>query len=129
MNRFQFRSEAHGSIPLPPKYTFPQALNYLNPIGNGFYILENTDGSYVQCAGSKKRLTIEVKNSRGHFRMGRIGASESAETIIECSAGPISVRGNEVLQIEDAIAVLNAFYSSDAFPMTYSLRQLSVDLR
>lgn len=57
---WKFSCESKENIPLPPEYTFPQALNYLNPEVNSFYILESEYG-YIQCAGAKKLCTVEMR--------------------------------------------------------------------
>lgn len=66
---WKFSCETKEKIPLPPKYSFPQAFNYLNPESNSFFILEDENG-YIQCAGSKQQCTIEIRelNKSGSFK-------------------------------------------------------------
>jgi len=46
-----------------------QLLSYLDPEKRAYATFTRTDGSYVQCAGAKRRVTVEARviDARGGF--------------------------------------------------------------
>lgn len=125
MHRFYCESKAE--IPLPPKYTFAQAFNYLNPETNSFYVLERNEQEYIQCGGSKSACTVEVRlateggTSHVRFTIGhRTGAEELVH--IPMSDGGVFVLAREVLTHREAIRLFAAFFAGEPFSMEYSLR-------
>jgi len=90
-----------------------QLLSYLSPEKRAYATFTRTDGSYVQCAGSKSRLTVEVRviDVRGgfeHYVLGR-GAPVGRETKIDCSIGPIAVDVSQVLDLRAARRIIRVF--------------------
>lgn len=122
----RFYCEWKNVIPLPPKYTFAQAFNYLNPVTNSFYILERSEQEFIQCGGSKVACTVEVRllqadKQYARFTVGhRDGSEELAE--IPMSAGNVKVLHREVLTHWEAIKLFTAFFNDEPFPPEYSLR-------
>ncbi len=112
-------------ITLPPEYTFPQAFNYLNSDSNSYYILESSEGNYIQCGGSKERCTVEIriyhKKEYDHFRLGKTEGSDAATTI-KMSAGEVAVLEREVFTHWEAIELFKAFYANEDFPDHVSTR-------
>lgn len=88
-------------------------LGYQKADGPSFTIFALEDGSYVQCAGGKRRLTVECRISKAdgtfnHFRFGK-GAPVDVTTLIECACGPIHVSETEVLTMRDARLIMKHF--------------------
>jgi len=108
------------------------SLRYIDPVKKAYFILENNTASYIQCAGSKERLCVELRkvteNQFQHFVIGRIQNKNSFPvvwTIIHSKAGPIHVHENEVLDIADAIKLFELFYQGENLPNTYNQRNIT----
>jgi hypothetical protein len=129
MSAWKSYCEWKPEIPLPPKYTFAQAFNYLNPETNSFYILESPKGDYIQCGGSKERCTVEVRQFHDggytHFVLGRPGGSNKL-TSVAMSDGGVKVQENEVFQHWDAIELFKRFLSGEGFPDDIIYREVKL---
>jgi hypothetical protein len=131
MTTWTFSCETRSEIPLPPEYTFPRAFNYLNPEKNSFYILERDNGNYIQCGGSKKACTVEMRiyhsdGSYKHYVVGRKDSS-SAPATVQMSAGVVKVQEREVLDHWQAIKLFERFFSgNETVPSEYVLREASL---
>ena len=109
------------------------SLKLIDPLIKSFFILTNDLGSYIQCAGSKDRLTIELRecenqNSFKHFVIGKGENTSPLNTIwtqIDCRVGPIRIHDNEVLTIKDAIDLFRAFFNDEKIPLTYKKRNVT----
>ncbi len=130
MAQWKFSCEMRDEIKLPPEYTFPRAFNYLNSENNSFYLLEQDNGNYIQCGGSKEECTVEVRinNADGtycHYVIGREdGATEPAT--IEMSDGSVTVEQREVFRHWDAIDLFKCFFAGEEFPPEFSLRKTDI---
>ncbi len=108
------------------------SLNKLDPINKAYFILTNEFSSYIQCAGSKEKLTIEFRkfdnSTFKHYVIGK-RKSENISAItwdkIECKIGPIFIHDNEVLNIENAIEIFNTFYNQKDIPLSYNQRNIT----
>ena len=104
---------------MPPEYTFPQALNYLNPETNSFYILESPSGDYLQLGGSKERCTVEHRVFRSdgydHFVLGKRDGKDDWTTI-KMSEGQVTVAEREVFRHWDVIELFKRFFVGEPFP-------------
>lgn len=91
-------------------------LGYQNADGPSFTIFTIDNGSYVQCAGGKRRLTVECRvfASNGKFRHFRFGKGDAVDSaaVIECACGPIRVSESEVLTMRDARLIIRHFVES-----------------
>lgn len=88
-------------------------LSYLKPDGQSFAAFTLSDGSYVQCAGRKTRLTVEARvvASRAKFRhyvFGK-GAPTGETESIACAIGPIEVDRTQLLAMRDARLLIREF--------------------
>ncbi len=109
------------------------SLKLIDPLRKAFYVLTNDTGSYIQCAGSKERLTIEIREYENkkdfkHFVIGKdedISPLKTVWTQIECRVGPIRIHDSEVLNINDAIVVFQAFFKKEKLPMIYKKRNVT----
>ena len=100
--------------------TANKLLSYLGPKVSDFAVFENPDHSYVQCAGAKRRLTVEARvyspsGSFTHFVFGR-GEPKNETEFIECSEGAIEVDANQVLQLRHARQIMRQFLEDGSFP-------------
>lgn len=92
-----------------------------------FFILTCEDGSYVQTAGTKKRLIIEYRKMIGDdFKQYTLGLNteDKSETYINYSSGKIFLKQNEVLRLENVLEVFDSFYHTQKIPEKYLLREL-----
>lgn len=119
----KFRCESKEDILLPPKYTFPQAFNYLSAEHNSFYILENGN-DFIQCAGSKSTCSIEVKKDSGHYVFYDPTGSEE-EVTIDCSVGPIHRKSKHCFHFSKAIELFKCFYTESEFPEELKLEKIN----
>lgn len=129
MDAWKFSSECKDTIPLPPEYTFAQAFNYLNPETNSFYLLEASNGNYIQCGGSKERCTVECRfyheNGHDHFVLGKRDEPETP-TEITMSGGVVNVLEREVFRHWDAIDLFGQFFAGVDFPPEIVKRRLDL---
>ncbi|MFC4322025.1 hypothetical protein [Litchfieldia salsa] len=103
--------------------TIFQHLNEINPRLKSYFILTKENGDYLQCAGSKLRLTIEYKQSETHSVLGI--EKENKEPIsINYSGGAISLKRNEILSISDALKTFETFFNTGNVPNEYILRKV-----
>jgi hypothetical protein len=125
---WKFSCESKADIPLPPKYTFAQAFNYLNPKTNSFYILERGD-NYIQCGGSKEICTVELREyqSDGSFRhyvfCDPTGSDE--EVHIPMSAGGVYRRMKHCLHFRTAIKLFDCYFRGESWPSYLGLEDIT----
>lgn len=98
-------------------------LSYFGHKGPDFTVLELKDGSYVQCAGSKNRLTVETRTygperSFQHMIWGR-STCTGVKARIESIDGYIEVDASQILQMRDARIIIKAFIEKEEIPGTY----------
>lgn len=127
---WKFSCKWRDEIPLPPEYSFPQAFNYLNPDSNSFYILEHPNGNYIQCGGSKKCCTVEMRvygenNTYTHYRIGHQEGS-TTDAAIKMTDGVVTVEAREVLTHWEAIELFDAFFSGSDIPSNYKAREIDI---
>lgn len=86
---------------------------------------------YLQCAGTRERVTIEVRRDGsdgrepGHFVVGRgVGDGEQGDEVVRWDRHSTVVRSSEVFGSHQALSVLVAYYETDDVPPGHSLRPL-----
>jgi hypothetical protein len=104
-------------------------LSYLDPLKRSYATFGLADGSYVQCAGSKTRLTVEARliepgGRFHHFVFGR-GHPTGVSTEIACAVGPITVDETQVLRMRDARQIIRTFVEQRAFHPRYHAQDVS----
>ena len=104
-------------------------LSYLKPEGpsSACFTLENQN--YIQCAGSKTRLTVEIRiynnvNSYEHFVIGKNKPIGKREKII-CSVGPIEVDETQVLKMKDARILIREFIENGKISEKYNAEKIN----
>jgi hypothetical protein len=103
--------------------TANKLLTYLDPERRPFAIFTLPDNSYVQCLGSKRRLTVEAREYRPdgsfkHWVFGR-GRPTSEPVQIEVSTGSASIDLTQQLTMRDARVIMRQFLETRTFPETY----------
>ena len=98
-------------------------LHYFAYKGPDFMILEVESGDYIQCAGVKKRLTVETRRYTAgkefrHEVWGKGILTGFAEKI-DCTDGEIEVDSSQVLAMRDARLLIRAFLEQDEMPALY----------
>lgn len=98
-------------------------LGYLEPTRRPFAIFELSDSSYVQCFGSKTRLTVEAREiSPGgaftHWVFGK-GIPTGVTVDVESSTAVVTVDETQVLAMRDARLIIRQFIESRSFPLRY----------
>jgi len=82
--------------------------------------LTRQDGSYIQVAGGKENCLIEKRDfaDNKHYRasFAKPEPTSNDQQIIECGAGQITVRTNEVFSVNDVICVWRSFFHGEPFP-------------
>ena len=105
-------------------------LRTIEPDHRPAFILTGDD-SFIQCAGSWDRLTVEFRYGTGHeFRHFVVGrklesmtrVNPNTRTFLYCHIGPISVQENEVPDLEDAIVLFHSYFTGASTPEKYALR-------
>ena len=116
----------------PPWTKVEESLKQIDPTTKCYFILTSDSGSYIQCAGSKETLTIELRETKDdtfkHYVIGKGDGENSLGTVwqtIDCRVGPIRVHGNEVLDLNDAVVNFKWFFSDSKQLTEYRKRNVS----
>ena len=98
-------------------------LSGLKVRGRSFIIFEKENGDYVQCAGSRKVLTVEARMHAGDgsFRHVIFGCEEASgvEVDIPTSEFVLRVDASQVLNLKHALGILQPWLEGYAFPIRY----------
>ena len=99
---------------------------------HSFMILEKEENDYIQCAGNKYHLTVEIRQKRGEkFKHYIIGTGEiksslkSSWVMINCRVGPIRVKKEELLNKNDAIELFRCFFLNEPFSDRFYKRDVT----
>jgi hypothetical protein len=109
-----------------------QSLLKIDSMTNCYLILTSESESYIQCAGSKEKLTIEIRENScdtvRHYVLGKGEVKSPLRTIwqiIECRVGPIRVHDNEVLNVMDALTAFKSFFEKSIVLTEYKKRNVT----
>jgi len=107
-------------------------LKKLDGITNGYLILENDNGDYIQCAGQTEMLTIEYRlNSKPKFKHYVIGKGKNKSplkvnwTVLRTTVGEIMVHNEEVLNLDDAELIFKEYYENQTVPIELNKRNVT----
>jgi hypothetical protein len=118
------------ALPAPSWAEVEEIVSSLGPRGHGFAILSHRERGYVQAAGARLRMTVELRlyDTAGDFRHFVLGRAFSAhkETSINTAAGRIRVNSNEVLTARHALLIFRSFFDDAALPADYVLRETTL---
>ena len=116
----------------PQWTTVEESLKQIDPKTKCYVILTSNAGSYIQCAGSTEKLTVEIRENKygtsRHYVIGKSEVKISVPTVwqtIHCRVGPIVVRDNEVLELIDAVANFKSFYAYSKHLTEYQKRNVT----
>jgi hypothetical protein len=98
-------------------------LSYFAREGPDHIVFELSDGSYVQCAGTKTCLTVETRvydaDSRFRHCTWGIGSPSGIKAQVAASAGVIEVDSTQILQMRDARIILKEFIEGQPISPKY----------
>lgn len=117
--------------------TWPQikeALDAIHPRDNSFVILSRGEGHYIQAAGAKLRLVIEVRRTKKpygfeHLVLGRRRRPDEKLTSVNYSAGAIALFPSEVFSIVEAKEAFSQFFETGDVPASFQLRDVTKEQR
>jgi hypothetical protein len=125
MSRFEIQLEGHPPVCVQSVEEVKAVLGKLHPKGPSFVILSRDDGSYMQTAGARLRLTVEYREilSTGfkHFTLGR-KPFDPKSTCINCKCGPITCHQSESMTLADAESIFAEFFGNGRIPHAYMAR-------
>ena len=120
------------TINVPDWGEIERALVQINSKTNCYLILTAHTGSYIQCAGSPQRLTIEYRefadNSFKHYVLGKGPEKSPLRTVwdmIDCRVGPINLNDCVVLSLVDALVEFRAFYENGEVSNEFKKRNVT----
>ncbi len=104
-------------------------LSYLKPSGPCYTSFTLSDGSYVQCVGAPRRLTVEARTYQTastfrHYVFG-LGPLSGHNELIECNVGPISVDASQVLSLRHARLIIRHFVECRGLHPTYTATDIT----
>ena len=104
--------------------TANKLLSYLSLEGMSFAIFEKPDGSYVQCAGCKRRLTVEARvyENGGRFRHYVFGKGQLTGSVekIQTTDYEVTVDASQVLQMRHARCIMKPWLEGGSFPQEFT---------
>ena len=127
MNTAATTLQVEGQPPIasPSIEVVHELLGRIHPRGPSFFVLTRSDGSYLQCAGARLRLIVELRRITGssfeHFVLGRSPASTEV-TSINYSGGAIALRRHEILALSEATDIFAEFYRTGDAPSAFLRR-------
>ncbi len=127
MNNPKHRLESQDGtcIEAPNLDDVERLIRNLHPKENAYVILSDSDGSYVQVAGARLRLTVEFRERSKlgfiHWVLGSGDISDDLDSI-NCSVGPIEILKHERLCLDDAIRAFGSFLERGTVPASFTRR-------
>ncbi|MDQ0876012.1 hypothetical protein QFZ77_004671 [Paenibacillus sp. V4I3] len=126
--KFQYEVDNHVMEDIDPDIDFViNFLKQMNNITSSFCTLSFNDFLFIQCAGSKSKMTIEYRSpdkSGNDFRHFVIGVKSLIKTSTKTySGGEIKVRTNEVLNSDQAVVLFKAFFNERVILSDYVQRE------
>jgi hypothetical protein len=124
---FQIEVDNHVMIEIDPDEEYiTDFLKQMNGSTSSFCTLSISDNSFIQCAGSKSKMTIEIrkpdKNGFRHFVIG-LRSFIKINTKVPYSGGEIKVGTNEILNYEQAEELFKTFYNEGRILDKYVMRE------
>lgn len=129
MGEISLEIEGYKTVENPSSAYITKALEHITPRVPSIFILTRPDGSFVQAAGSKTRLTVEARFMRanGGFQHVIVGVEDDDKelTHIAYSSGTLVVQKSEVLKLPDAQTIFSSFLRTGYIPMPYINRDVT----
>ncbi len=109
--------------------TANKLLSYVEPEYRPYAIFSLPDKSYVQCLGSKRRLTVEARiyepnGSFTHWVLGK-GRLTGSPEVIEVCTGRVNVGASQLLSMRDARVIIQQFLRTRTLPLTYQTHDIT----
>ena len=128
MSKITLDIEGYDPVEDPTAEYVARALEHITPRGPSVFILTRADGSFVQTAGSRIRLSVEARYVRPEgFRHLIVGVEdEDTElTTVVYSCGSLDVQKCEVLRLRDAQIIFDGFLRTGQIPAPYIVRDVT----
>jgi hypothetical protein len=98
------------------------ALRSIHPKDRGYFILARPGEGYLQTAGARLRLICEWRTELGdqcfrHYVLGYAGRDERLTSINTC-VGIIQLRANEIMALDDVVAIFRCNYDEGTVPQS-----------
>jgi hypothetical protein len=107
-------------------------LKNINGKSNSFCILSDKTLSYIQCAGSIDKLTLEYrKYEEMKFKHYVVGFKKllKKRTTVDFNGRKIPVKSNEILKLVEVLKAFESFYNRKGIPPKYGLRDISNNMK
>lgn len=122
MAELTFEQHNGPTLHNPPWDEVESALRCIHPRDRGYFILARRGEGYVQIAGARLRLICEWRMEMGrgafrHYVLGHAGRDEKRTSINTCS-GIIQLQANEIMTLDDVIAVFRCYYDDGSVPQS-----------
>ena len=144
----EFKDQGFTAEPLAPEAHLLKSLSALDgstlyafsiwklPDGVRFHKvnLKKWPQEYVQAAGSREKMTVEIRRRGGdgyaQYTVGREGVAKRRisrkHVVIRWDEFKVKVLPHEVFDAESAAEVFIAYYKTDTIPEGYTLRRLEL---
>jgi len=123
-----FQRPGQGGWKIKDWETANKLLGCLAPERRPAAVFTRSDGSYVQCAGSKTRLTVEARrllpDGFQHLVFGR-GPKTGTQETVECGVGPIECDSSQVLTMRDARLIIRTFLEQGVLDSRYAAEDVT----
>ncbi len=125
--------ENHPSISEPSWSQVEEALSGIHPRKSSFVILGDSSKGYIQAAGARLRLIIELRKKKmfgfAHYVLGRSHDDTEQLTSINYSGGSIALFPSEIFSADDAKEAFRALFDSSPLPARFHLRDVTEEHR
>lgn len=122
--------EGQADFSSPSVALIEAAVDWLNPSGGqGYLILEHSNGSYAQAGGGKESCTVEWREYQDddfrHWVAGFPGRDTETNVTIPGNGTHFSIKANERLSNENVKVILTAFAADQSRPGDFVWRDIT----
>ncbi|MEZ4824701.1 MAG: hypothetical protein R3C61_00190 [Bacteroidia bacterium] len=86
--------------------------------------LEKAPSEFIECEGRMDNLAIRIMTPATGLEILGVSKEDRGDAVIPGLAGPVEVKKNERLQLEDALINFEAFFKDNPLPNAYVRRKL-----
>jgi len=127
---FQYEVDNNLLEEQDPNFEFvSDFIRQMNSETSSYCTFSLNDDCYIQCAGSKTRLTIEYREPiEGGFSHYVIGVKSllKIDSKVPYSGGSIKVKKNEIFNAEQAVEIFDSFINNNKIPENYTKRDTTL---
>lgn len=85
--------------------------------------LQDSLGNFIECKGVRYCLSIRRKIHQGAYEILGVSKEDRSDISIPGPAGPMVLKKNERLQLEDALINFKAFFEAKPLPNAFVTRE------